>query len=38
MHAVIGVEVLTAVCDLAEPAQITATVNAMLSQWGGSTS
>ncbi len=30
----LGVEVLTAVCDLAEPAQISATVNAMLSQWG----
>jgi 3-oxoacyl-[acyl-carrier protein] reductase len=29
-----GVEVVTAICDLAEPSQITATVNSLLAEWG----
>jgi 3-oxoacyl-[acyl-carrier protein] reductase len=29
-----GVEVVTAVCDLAEPSQITAAVHSLLAQWG----
>jgi 3-oxoacyl-[acyl-carrier protein] reductase len=30
-----GVEVITRICDLAEPAQISAAVKALLSTWGG---